>query len=152
VNYATQLLSAGDREGWDIDVFWCRGGGSLAEAANYGEGLSAARSLAALSSNSERLGGEKLGRVRLIALPLSRQRNVGNLPTAGDGFQIRPERRDDEVRLANALRQRVQRPGEPIGFITSDTPTRWYLSVFACRARPADQQAPQPPAAAANAS
>jgi hypothetical protein len=131
VNYLPQVLATGDRKGWDLDVFWCGGGGSEVETLNYNAGLGSARALAALSARGDTLGGERLGRVRLIMLPEARQGGI--YPTRGTGYEIRPERSAEEQAVAAAARAAIPAGGAH-RIVPSDTRTAFYLSLFSCRA------------------
>lgn len=145
--YRSQVLAAGDPLGWDVDIFWCSGGGPVAEGRNYADGLTVGRQLAAISSARGRIGNEKVGRIRLVPLPASRQgvRDGVQLPSSGDGYQIRPE--PNELIFADPLRALISSGPRQFQHVRSDTPTRWYLSIFTCQAG----ESPQPAAAETSA-
>jgi hypothetical protein len=132
ISYQTQILATGDAKGWDFDVFWCGGGETAAESANYRAGLAAARALADRSMNGTGLGGEKLGRVRLVMLP--EQRQGANYPARGFGSELRSDREEDETRLARAVLGAIP-GGRSYRLIINDPPpSRFYLSLFSCAA------------------
>lgn len=133
ISFQTRTLAKGDRLGWDIDVFWCAGGDSAVELRNYLDGSRLGMQLAELANRRDRIGGEKVGRIRLVPLPESRQGNNNgiNLPERGEGYQIRPE--PSEERFAGPLLHTLATQGWQFSRTTSDTPTRWYISLFACR-------------------
>jgi hypothetical protein len=142
VSYQTRTLAVGEADGWDIDVFWCGGGGTGAESSNYGAGLAAARRLADWSKAGQVLGGAKLGRVRLIMLP--EQRQGSNYPARGWGSEIRSDRIEEERQLAERVRSSVP-GGQSFRLILNDPPpSRWYLSLFSCASgeRPAGRPPP----------
>jgi hypothetical protein len=152
VSYVTQVLAAGDPHGWDFDIFWCGGGGTVTETQNYAAGYGAAHVLADLSASNGRLGDQKLGRVRLVMLPQARQGDnipLGHLlvsyPTRGSGNQIRPEGSAAEQAVALQVRRVIPGGGQYVS-LPSTTPTPYYISLFACAAR---EPAAQPAATAA---
>lgn len=130
VSYQTLTLAAGDPKGWDFDIFWCGGGESVSEAANYQAGLNAARALANRSSGGERIGGEKLGRVRLVMLP--EQRQGGDYPARGSGYQIRPD--PTEVPMAEQVRGAIPSGKAYAISVNPPRPSAFYISLFACAA------------------
>ena len=135
--YQPQTLTLGDARGLDLDVFWCGGGGEAAERANYGNGLAAARRLAAKANANEPLAsGLPYGRVRLIMLPEGRQNTThradgsgGRYPARGYGLAIHAD--SDERAWAQALAGLL---GGGYRVVTSGTGTRWYMSLFSCAA------------------
>lgn len=147
VSYQTQTFAVGDPKGWDFDVFWCGGGETRAEAANYRTGLAGARALADFSSSGRRVDGELIGRVRLVMLPAQRQ--GGSYPSSGSGNEIRADGMRAERKLADAVRKAI--PGGATYKLTSNqtTPSRFYIGLFSCAAAqpPAVRLAPDPAAA-----
>jgi hypothetical protein len=137
VNLDTQVLSMGLASGWDIDVFWCAGGGAQTEAANYSVALDRARSLAAAATAQTQIApGVRLGRVRVRVLPEARQ---GLIPgtrvinaALGDGHQMRAEA--SEAAAAERIAAFLNRKQPPFQPFQSQTRTPWYLSLFACAA------------------
>lgn len=149
VSYQTQLLATGDAKGWDFDVFWCGGGETAAESANYRAGLAAARALADRSTNGTGLAGQKLGRVRLVMLP--EQRQGANYPARGFGNELRSDTQTGERRLAQAVLGAIP-GGKSYRLILNDPPpSRFYLSLFACAVgRPPEGRPPPETAATAS--
>lgn len=131
VNYLPQTLTRGDPKGWDFDVFWCGGGDSQVQGLNYAIGLRTAQALAQAAARGEELAGDPLGRVRLVMLPEGRQGRI--YPARGTGLEIRPETGGGELAVAEGARKLVPGGGS-FRIIASETPSRWYLSVFACSA------------------
>lgn len=130
VTYRTQILSAGDPKGWDVDTFWCSGGDSASESRNYSRGLRIAQKLAgAAAARTEIAPGVRLGRIRFLALPDSR--HGGIYPVRGSGTQMRFEAQ--ERAAANSVFKLVGGEGDIRG-IQSDTRTPWYFSFFSCAA------------------
>jgi hypothetical protein len=140
VNYLPQVLARGDPRGWDFDVFWCGGGGTEIELSNYSAGLDMARALSARSAGGERLANDRLGRVRLVMLPESRQGGI--YPTRGAGLELRAERIRGEPAIAAAVRSTVPK-GRDLRIIASDMPTPWYVSLFSCAAGQAPSGRPR---------
>jgi hypothetical protein len=131
VSYLPQTLARGDPKGWDFDVFWCGGGGAEVEGSNFSAGLEVARALSEVSSRRGKLAGDRLGRVRLIMLPETRQ--GANYPARGTGLEIRPERSAGEPAIAAAVRETVPN-GRSFRLVPSDHRSPWYVSLFACGA------------------
>jgi hypothetical protein len=131
ISYQPRTLALGSSKGWDIDVFWCGGGGPSYETVSFSEAMSVASVLADRSSSKSAVGGQALGRIRLILLPESKQGGI--YPVRGSGSQIRPERKPAEVRLASQIRAMLP-AGNRFAVVPSDTVTPWYLSLFICPA------------------
>jgi hypothetical protein len=126
----TTVLAVGRPQGWDIDVFWCRGPN---ESATYITASTAAASLAQLSTaNTPIAPGVALGRIRLRPLPVEINSQLGYGLT---GNVVRPEDRADEKTAAQAL-LRILNAAQPAAFTVSTAGSRtpWYISVFACAA------------------
>jgi hypothetical protein len=140
VSYQTLTLAAGDPQGWDLDVFWCGGGDSSWESANYQRGLDAARTLAGFSNEKTRLGGEMLGRIRLVMLP--EQRQGGDYPARGFGSEIRPD--TTEVAMAEAVRKAVPGGATYKVSVNPPPPSRFYMSLFSCAVGSAPAGRPLP--------
>lgn len=140
VSYQTLTLAAGDPKGWDFDVFWCGGGDSSWESANYESGLNAARALAGLSNTNSSLGGEKLGRIRLVMLPELRQ--GGDYPWRSSGNQIRPD--PTEVSLARQVLRAIPNGGGYAVSVNPPRPSAFYMSLFSCQAGAAPAGRPPP--------
>jgi hypothetical protein len=140
VIYQTQTLAAGNQLGWDLDVFWCGGGDSAWESANYQSGLDAARALAVLSSGNKEVGGEKIGRIRLVMLP--EQRQGGDYPARGFGNEIRPD--SSEVRMAAAVLSVITNGKSYKVSVNPPPPSAYYLSLFSCTAGAAPAGRPRP--------
>jgi hypothetical protein len=116
-------LSAGNPEGYDVDIFWCRGGGEE-------QRFAAAKTLAEkLTGSGQKLASVTLGRVRLRALTLEKQSNPG-YPSYG--FEVRGEER--EARAANELVRfsNANLAGVQFVYRQSTQPTPGYLSMFVC--------------------
>ena len=142
VSYQTQILAAGNPKGWDFDVFWCGGGDSNVEAANYRGGLAAARFLADLSASNKDLGGEQLGRVRLVMLP--EQLQGGALPARGYANEVRPDAGAAERQLTANVLKVIPGGGSYRVSVNPPPPSANYLSLFNCSAGTAPVGRPPP--------
>lgn len=132
LTYETQVLSKGSPKGWDLDVFWCAGGGRETELLNYGVALDKARRLASASA-TDLVRGVKVGRVRVRVLPETRQgtdaRGI-NHPSLGEGNRVRAEAA--ERAAAEAVLRFINQPTPTFSYFQSETRTPWYFSLFAC--------------------
>jgi hypothetical protein len=127
----TQVLSAGDETGWDVDVFWCAGGGSSREAKVYAEALDVATRLKEVADARHPIAPSvTLGRIRLRVLPELRQGADKGYP--GSGYVIKYDAGEGESVAALALRTTLESAQLPFTVEEARTKTRWYLSVFVC--------------------
>lgn len=111
-------------DGWDIDVFRCDSQGEksaqlAARAANH---------LARASDRGRRIGGQRLGRIRLRSLSAAAQSKLAppsNVPVVVGSA--------DEAELAQAIAADVNQATD-IDFKYSYTAaiSQWYISLFAC--------------------
>ncbi|MEI6486889.1 MAG: hypothetical protein WCO11_11560 [Sphingomonadales bacterium] len=128
LNPATQpaslTLSAGRRDGWDIDVFWCEGPGA---ASNLPQANDVARRLASPAYSAAR-DAVLIGRVRLRMLPIVRQRDPGYRPL---GLEVRGEA--GEGPTAQKIAASLSGTGGQFQYRPSTQVTPWYLSVFVCQ-------------------
>lgn len=116
-----QVRNAAPRNpvGWDIDVFWCADGGSREQAR-----AGADRLAKVADERSRRLGGELLGRVRLIRVEKHRAPKTDAI-YADVG----------EEPFAAAIAKEVgSATGRPPQVQSNAQPTPWYLGVFLCGA------------------
>lgn len=118
---ASVTLSAGQKDGWDVDVFWCEGSNS---AANLALADSVARTLSAGAA-----GTTKIGRVRLRMLSTVKQAEAGYRPV---DLELRGE--PSEERAVNAIVAELKGKNDLLFRVrTSSQVTRWYVSAFVCR-------------------
>ena len=142
VSYQTQILARGSPKGWDLDMFWCGGGESAVEGDNYRRGLLAARRLAELSSSNAVVGGERLGRVRLVMLP--EQRQGGDYPWRSYGNEIRSDRDAPELAFARQLQKTIPGGASFRLRVNDPPPSKYYLSLFSCATGQAPEGRPAP--------
>lgn len=132
-DFTNQVLSAGTPSGWDIDVFWCAGGGNENETTNYSSAVDVAKQLAAQASTGRPLSvGVKLGRVRLRPLPDLRQ--GGSYPARGSGNTLRAESSTGEQLAASALLTALNGSNHKFSITGSRMVTPFYMSAFVCGA------------------
>jgi hypothetical protein len=127
----TQLLAAGDPNGWDVDVFWCAG--REPEQGIYESARKVAERLAdAAGPGASRPEGlEKLGRIRLRVLPELRQGAGKGYPDSGAVIRFEPG--GPEAAAATALRTLIDPGARVFSLEPVRTRTEWYLSVFVCQ-------------------
>lgn len=130
-NLDTVVLSTGRAQGWDVDVFWCRGAG--ADEANYVTASAAANVLAGKAKTGTPLDAGKavtLGRIRLRPLPAEINAKPGYRAV---GAQLRRESAFGEPAAADAVLA-VVHAAQPARFtpIRVSNRTPWYLSMFVC--------------------
>jgi hypothetical protein len=127
----TQVLTAGDAKGWDVDVFWCAGKAPDREADLYGQARAVADALkGAAPGPIAGTADVRLGRIRLRELPVLRQGASQGYPDKG--YFIRFDSGAGEADAAKALQQTLVGHPNPFVIQPSRTPTKWYLSVFVC--------------------
>lgn len=157
VTTRTQVLAAGVANGWDIDLFWCSSDDATINQQNYNIAMSKGSLLARISSARNTIApGVQLGRVRLRALPPSRQGLLPNgllYPRLGDGLQLRYENQAPSERIelpaARAVATLVNQSPPGAALFASQTPTPFYLSLFVCAGPNRPITSPQPVTAAA---
>jgi hypothetical protein len=135
LTYETLVMSAGRPEGWDIDLFWCAGGGLQTETLNFALARDRGRMLAAIADKGDPLSpGVRLGRIRVRVLPEARQgldqRTRIQYPKLGDGNQLRAEPGEGSAYIAVQRLLNREQPG--FYYFASQTRTPWYFSLFAC--------------------
>jgi len=121
-------LTAGSPKGWDIDVFWCKGD---AEKVNFTVARNAAVRLAAQSARKGDLApGLALGRVRLRPMRVEDQLsfNKGFFTVADSGPGEAEAAAAASAFLTGKLGMKFER------LFSRGDPTKYYLSVFACKA------------------
>lgn len=118
---ASVTLSAGQTDGWDVDVFWCEGPKS---AANLALADSVARALGLGDAR-----GTKIGRVRLRMLSTVKQAESGYRPV---GLEVRGEVSESAAARAIAAALSGEREGT-FRVRPSAQVTPWYVSAFVCR-------------------
>ena len=137
---ATQVLAAGSRTGWDLDLFWCASRDPVIERQNYSIALDRGRLLAQRANARTAIApGVILGRIRLRVLPTSRQGPQASgfvYPVAGDGLQVRYEDKASSNREERTAGQAVLRllndRASGFSFFPSEQPTPFYMSLFVC--------------------
>jgi hypothetical protein len=120
---AARTITAGSPLGWDIDVFWCATSGDVSAARARGVG----ERVGALAAAGQKLGGERLGRVRVRRLSEAAEKSGAY--TGGENYVVADEGEDA---LALELARYASAAGEPYAMMRSNTGSRWYLSIFAC--------------------
>ena len=134
-NTLPQTLSLGKPTGWDIDLFWCAGGGPDNERNNYAIALDRARKLRDLASRGARLTpGVWLGRVRLRVLPELQQ--GGRYPALGSGNTLSIDPGNGEPEAAAAMLGFLNKSQPQFSQIASDAGSRYYISGYVCNASP----------------
>ena len=147
LTFETLTLSRGRANAWDVDVFWCAGGGTEVETVNFALARDRARLLAAAADKGELLApGVRLGRIRVRVLPESRQgvnpRTQVAHPRLGDPNQLRSEPR--ERAASDPVLNLINQGQAKFIYFSSGTRTPWYFSLFSCGASPM-AAAPAPP-------
>jgi hypothetical protein len=124
-------LTPQSADGWDIDVFWCERGDESGSQANFDAALQAGRALAGIARKSDqRVGGEKIGRVRVRALGIAQQRSSG-VDYPKSGLWLRFDDTDNERPLAQALTKLPALSGYQLE-ATQGYTSKWYISAYAC--------------------
>jgi hypothetical protein len=131
--------------GWDIDVFWCARRDPAAQSANFERALNEGLALAAMAQRGDRIGNERLGRIRVRTLSESAQNvtgpfvyfKTGNRLLFDKGNKAEEELAAELTRLLNQAGPNGTRGNLANGEIkTQDQqrPSKWYLSLFICEA------------------
>jgi hypothetical protein len=124
---ALQTVAAGNRSGWDIDIFWCRGPHG---ETNYSLARTASLHLASAAAGEASLAsGVKLGRVRVRPLMEVSQRDFARRGTWVNADRGRGEEQAGGA-IAAFLDERL--PIQVPRLFDPGPPTQWYLSVFVC--------------------
>jgi hypothetical protein len=131
-----RALSQASSDGWDVDVFWCRG---PQQDLNYRRAVMLSSNFAELSRSGRAIAaGVKLGRIRIRPAELDFQQREGS---PARWASVIADSRAGEQEAAAAVRdsanillgQPLLRLGRSVG-----APTPWYLSLFLCgEAQPA---------------
>ena len=151
---APEALTGPSKDGWDVDVFWCKGPDALL---NYRRAVVVSKALADLSTSGRALAsGVRLGRVRRRPASEQYQQQEGSparyaMVVADSG----PGEREAAIALRDSANTLLGAPMLRLGTSTG-TPTRWYLSMFVCApatapAGPAEASATAPDSAVAAA-
>lgn len=133
IAYNSVVISAGEKNGTDIDIFWCGGGN---EQASYNAGNAVAVAIANSSdgSGADALLG-RLGRIRLRLLPESIQQKPG-YPSSGNQVRGDQTETDQVKRLVAWLNRGDPKSGygleDKFEAKTVAMRTPYYLSVFVC--------------------
>lgn len=131
-----QTLSLGKPSGWDIDLFWCAGGGDETEKRNYALALDRARRLGSASTAGRPVApGVTLGRIRLRVLPELKQ--GGRYPALGSGNTLSVDGGNGEPEAAAAVLSLLNKVQPAFNQAASDAGSRFYLSGYVCNAGPA---------------
>jgi hypothetical protein len=116
----------GPGNGWDVDVFWCERGDAAATRSNFQRACNGYNALVA-----ERQVGtppQTLSRIRLRPLNSAQQSRI----IAPQGLEARYDVQSFDEQLFSDQVAAKAWNGSPYKLLAASTPTRWYVSLFAC--------------------
>lgn len=118
------IVSLAKPKGWNVDVFWCRGGD---EQDRLARATAAANALKGRSAD-----GVTIGRIRIRALEAGRQGN--GLPSAGDGAFVRVDDMPGKAQAVKVVRTLLANAlGQQYTLSTTMSRIPQYISLFECR-------------------
>ena len=133
LSYDTRVLTYGQSNGYDLDVFWCLGDN---EGQNFDLANKVGQYLTAEATAES--PGMLIGRVRVRPLPVDKQ--GAGYPKA-PAIEVRYDENEEGVakRLSTLIHSGANVDFAPVG---SRSGTNWYLSLFVCTRLPPETKAP----------